>query len=191
MLLKQSYLIPRSAVALSEQTRMRALARDKAKELLAKKLVMGVEALTARAPNYPVDFLTAAQRVPVAGFPMSGWMTQPLAAPAVNYSMFADNTGAAAVPQVPTTQAWVFYGIHVLTLNDPVTQLFFLAGAAGQDRWAQFDLETLYDCLETQAYFSEPVVYGPQEFCTIQVTARLATGAGCRVVLDTFIVEPR
>lgn len=191
MLLPKSYLIPSARMALAEQYRVRADAVTKVKAMLAKKLVVGVESLTVRAPNYAFDFLTAAQRVPAAGFPMSGWMTQPLLLPQGLYSIFADNTGAALVPQVANNQAWVFYGVHVLTLNDPITQLLFMSGAQAQDRWAQFDIEVLYDCLETEGYFSDPVVYGPQEFATIQVMARLATGVGARVALDTLIAEPR
>ena len=115
----------------------------------------------------------------------------PMAVAATNYSLFADNVPAALTPQVPNNQVWVFYGVHVNTIAppSPVTQLFFNIGTSAI-RKAAFDLEKLYDQLTQNGYFTEPVVYGPQDIVTVTIRSRIATGAGAQVVLDTLVLEP-
>lgn len=183
-----SYLIPIKNLSLAEQERRRMQAVMSGRQAMVDhRIVTGgdpAKVVVDRDADYPFDFVPAATR---AG--LSGWLTQPLLAAATNYSLFADNTGAALTPQVPNNNVWVFYGVHVLTLNDPITQLFFATGVSAI-RKAAFDLEKLYDQETCDGYFTQPVVYGPQEIVTVQVRSRIATGVGCRVVLDTLIFEP-
>lgn len=177
-----SYIIPTGELSYSDQAGMRMQAVENGKRAL--KARANVVNPVDRDADYPVDFVPVATRAGLAG-----WLTMPLVAPAVNYSVFADNVPAALTPQVPNNNVWVFYGCEILTLNDPVTQLFFATGTAA-NRKAQFDLEKLYTKLETSGYFTQPVVYDPQEIVTALVRARLATGVGCRFVLFTIIIEP-
>lgn len=182
-----AYLIPISNIPLAEQQARRRDAVVAGKQALVDAAVVrGLGASIDRDADYRIDFVPAATR---AG--LMGWLSQPFAAAATVYSLLADNTGAALTPQVPNNAVWVFYGVHVLTLNDPATQLYFGVGN-NNIRKANFDLEKLYDQQETNGYFTNPMVYGPQDIVIIQLLSRIALGAavGCRVVLDTIIVEP-
>lgn len=182
-----AYLIPIGQMPLADQQARRRDAVVAGKNaLIAASVVKSLDASIDRDADYRLDFVPAATR---AG--LTGWLTQPFAAPATLYQVFADNAFAALIPQVPNNAVWVFYGVHVVTLNRPATQLYFGIGQ-NNIRKANFDLEKLYDQLETNGYFTNPQVYGPNDFVNVQVLSRIALGAavGCSLVLDTIIVEP-
>lgn len=180
-----SYVIPTSTLSLSEQVRMRQNAENLGKLTLAKALNRQPGNLIARQPYYPIDFIPAgAGRAGIAG-----WLSMPLLAIAGVYSLIADGLFAALTPQVPNNNLWIFWGVHILTLGDPVSQLRFLTGTGAIPK-QQYDLEVLYSKLETDGYFSQPMVYMPQDIVTIQVVSRIAAAVGARVVLDAFIIEP-
>jgi hypothetical protein len=189
-----SELIPIGSIALAEQFRMRQTACTRGRKLLGTKLSLPIgaemsDALVDRDCDYPNDFI-----VPTAGaaaaLGLAGWLSMPMALPATMYSLFATVVPGAVAPVVPNNQAWVFFGVHVLTLNDPITVLQFLTGRAPGIPKATFDVEKLYDRLETSGYFTQPVVYEPQEICTVNIRSRVATvGVGARVVLDCVIIE--
>ncbi len=190
-----SYIIPADRVSLAQQERLREQAVRMAIKRLARKLAIPeAQALDRRSPavivrdaDYPNDFIPVATRGGLAG-----WLSQPLAAVAGWYDLFADNAAAAITPQAPNNQAWVFYGVDIL-LNDAavesVSQLRFSVGTAANRR-AQFDLEGLYGAQTVSGYLSQPVFYDPQEIATVEILARVATTAGARVRLATFIAEP-
>lgn len=179
-----SFIVATERISLAEQKSYRAGAIQAGVRAMTNRAIVSSNQAVARDPDYNVDFIPAATN---AG--LSGWLTMPLAAVGTNYSIFANNVPAALIPIVPNNQVWVFYGIHILTLGQPIDKLFFFAGQAG-NRKAQFDLEKLYSCLTTEGLFDIPIVYYPQDYVSAQVQARLATGVGCRVVLDTLIFEP-
>ncbi|MFA5377981.1 MAG: hypothetical protein WC455_19680 [Dehalococcoidia bacterium] len=179
-----SYVIPTSTLSLSEQQRMRAAAAIKGVNTLALAINRDPKTLLERAPYYPIDFVPAATRAGLAG-----WLSMPLAAVGGTYSLMADNVPAALTPQVPNNAVWVFWGVHILTLNDPVSRLQFFTGSGAIPK-QQYDLEVLQDKLEVDGYFTQPMVYMPQDIVTISVIARVATGVGARVVLDAFVIEP-
>ena len=179
-----SFIVATERISLAEQKAYRAGAINAGKMAMVNQKIVAAGQVVARDPDYVIDFVPAATQ---AG--LTGWLTMPLAVVGTNYSVFANNVPAALVPQVPNNQVWVFYGIHILTLGQPVDKLFMFIGQAA-NRKAQFDLEKLYSCLTTEGLFDIPVVYYPQDYVTIQVQARVATGVACRVVLDTLIFEP-
>lgn len=182
-----SYLVAISQVSLADQQKQRTKAVMAGKQaLIDASVVKNFDASIDRDPDYRIDFVPAATR---AG--LVGWLSMPFAAAATVYSLLADNVPAALTPQVPNNAVWVFYGVHMLTLNDPATQLYFGVGN-NNIRKANFDLEKLYDQQETNGYFTNPVVYGPQDIVNISLLSRIALGAavGCRCVLDSVIVEP-
>jgi hypothetical protein len=180
-----SYIIPIGSISLAEQERRRSQAVIAGKKRLFKKnQVDDTDKAIDRHADYPFDFVPAATR---AG--LVGWLTMPLAVVGNAYSIFADNVPAALTPQVPNNQVWVFYGCDILTLGQPVTQLFFTTGNS-LIRKSMFDLELLYAGQETSGYFTNPVVYDPQEICGATVRARVATGAAARIVLYTIVLEP-
>ena len=182
-----SYIIPVGETALAAQAHMREVAEKKGLEALVNHAVIHkAEDGAARDADYPVDFIPAATRAGLAG-----WLSMPFAVVAALYSVFADNVPAAQTPIVLNNQVWVFYGASIIDAINPDAggELFFGIGTAN-NRKAQFDLEKLYSKLETDGYFSEPVVYAPQDIVTVQVRARLATGVGWRLQLKTLICEP-
>jgi hypothetical protein len=179
-----SYILPTNEISYAAQAQLRMQAQDQGMaRAVQMRVASSTSGLAVRDPDYPIDFVPAATR---AG--LSGWLTMPLAAAGNLYSVFADNVPAALTPQVPNNAVWVFYKATILTVGDPVSELYFLIGQAG-NRKAQFNLEILQDKLEVDGYFSEPIVYDPQDIVTVQVRARVINPAA-RVVLGAFIIEP-
>jgi len=190
-----SYCIPAERLSLAQQERLRGMADTMCRSRLAKKLVIDLSAalndqnpaVICRDADYVVDFVPAANQAGLAG-----WLTQPMLAAGGFYSVFANNLGAPLTPIVLNNQEWVFYGIDILDADaakETVTQIRFGIGAAANRR-AQFDLEGLYSGQASSGYFSQPVWYDPQEIATVQVRARIPTGAGARVRLMALIAEP-
>jgi len=190
-----SYIIPREACPLAQQERLRAGAEIQVRKRLANKLgvsraaALDVQnpAIIVRDEDYVTDFIPVATQAGLAG-----WLTMPLAAIAGMYAVFADNVPAAQTPQVPNNQAWVFYGVEIFLADWAAENVTFLQFGVGNanNRRAQFELEKLYSGPSSAGYFSQPVCYDPQEIANIQVRARLATAAGARMRLMTFIAEP-
>jgi len=190
-----SYMIPVEKLSLAQQERLRAGAERMARIRLARKLAIPEsQALDNRNPavivrdaDYVNDFVPVATSAGLAG-----WLTMPLAAVGAWYSVFANNVPAALTPQVPNNQAWVFYGVDVMLATAAAEDITFIRFGIGNaaNRRAQFDLESLYGGMSATGYFSQPVYYDPQEVTTIQVLARVATGAAARVRLMTFVAEP-
>lgn len=187
-----SYLIPTEEIALANQERLRQAATKAGMERALELKLASVgpierySGLVARDADYVTDFVPVATSAGLAG-----WLSMPLAAIGILYSIFANNVPAALTPQVPNNQVVVFYKVSVLTLAgpDPVSMLFFRTGV-GANLKAQFDLEALYGKMVSDGYFTKPVVYDPMEIITSQVEARVAIGVGCRVRLGTLIIEP-
>jgi len=185
-----AYVIPTEEMALAEQFRMRKSAIDQGKARAAELWKMSQGNLAVRHAHYVNDFLTPA--APAGGVVgLSGWLSQPFAAAAAWYNVFADAAGGAVNPVCPTNQVWVFWGVSVLTVAgpDPATALQFRIGTAANLR-SQFDLEVLYSKNIADGYFSQPVTYESPEICQVLVQARAAILVGCRVRLACFIIEP-
>lgn len=146
--------------------------------------------LKARAFDYVNDFVLPTSGA-VLALGLAGWLTVALAAVGAPYSIFANNVGAAIVPQVPQTQVWVFYKYCIpYAINFPVSYLIFTTGQQGQFRKDEFDLEPTYAKLSTDGFFSEPVVYDKAEFCGATVRARIIAPAFA-FVLQGWVIEPR
>jgi len=146
--------------------------------------------MKARAFDYVNDIVLPTSGAALA-LGLAGWLTMPLAAIGAPYSVFANNTPAAIIPQVTNTQVWVFYKYCIpYATTFPVTYLIFTAGQQGQFRKDEFDLEPTYAKLSTDGFFSEPVVYDKAEFCGATVRARIVSPA-IAFVLQGWVIEPR
>jgi len=190
-----SYVIPAENLSLANQERLRGNAERMVRIRLARKLAVPEAqaldlknpAIIARDEDYVTDFVPVATQAGLAG-----WLSMPLAAIAGMYAIFANNVPAALTPQVANNQAVVFYGAEILLADaagETVTYIQFGVGAANNRR-AQFSLEGLYGVQNATGFFSQPVVYDPQETMNIQIRARIATGVGARIRLATLIAEP-
>jgi len=205
-----SYIVQTDEVALAAQAKYREDAIKAGKE---RALALGGIA-TPGAPNpehpyngrydnlvercfdYGTDFLVPTAGAAAIAGGVSGWVTMPLVAVGLNYSVFATVpvpfVPVAVVPVVPNNQVWVFYKVSILAtgaLVDPVSYLFFFTGQS-QNRKDQFDLEPLYGKLNADGFFSKPVVYDKNDFCGASVRARVVSAVGIRVCLQGWVIEP-
>ena len=169
------YAIPTDELTVTDIRGFRAAALEAA-ELMARDRIAAGGEYIARAPQNVADF----------GCALDQWNTAALAIINTPYTVFQ----AIAAPAVGARQVIVWYKVSIYTPNVPVSLLTFQEGAAGRTTFAVLDLEQMYSKLQTDAYFSEPVLYPPNAVQLIQVTSTIATLAVCRVVLGGFIIEP-
>jgi len=94
-----------------------------------------------------------------------------------------------ADPALPVGRVAVFYKVYDADANPVVTAVRFLI--AGATTKASLFTQCLLDNkLESEAWFSEPVVYDPQDIVNIDFYGRLATGAaGEELGFGCFIIE--
>jgi hypothetical protein len=110
-------------------------------------------------------------------------LTAPLILANTWYSCFQ----AVAAPQLLNGKLLVIYGVCVTTVPIPVTYLQFLRGTNVQ---AVFDLQTQEARLAFDAFFSEPVVFDPQDIFAAQVLSNaVPLGAVAQVHLHNFLFE--
>lgn len=113
-------------------------------------------------------------------------VTAPLAVVGVAYSCFQ----AVAAPQLLINRLVVFWGVSIETVPIPASHLLFRTGGAAGNVQAMFDLQSQNTRLAYDAYFSEPIVFDPQEVFAVQVLCRIATGAAARIHLHNFLFGP-
>jgi hypothetical protein len=110
-------------------------------------------------------------------------LTAPLLLVNTWYSCFQ----AVAAPQLLVGKLLVIYGVNITTAPLPVSYLQFLRGTNVQ---AVFDLQTQSARLAFDAFFSEPVVFDPQDIFAAQVLSNTpAFGAAAAVHLHNFLFE--
>ena len=172
-----SYIIPTDELTIQEMTAMRGRAQVAAKLRASRLLNVPESSLEFRHAETVADFGCATDQ----------WNTTPLAAVNTAYSVFP---AAAGNPVLGVRRIAVFYKCGVETVPSPVSLLSFRQGAAAGTTRAVFDLEQLVNKTQVDGYFSEVVVYDPQEVLNIVVTCRIATGLLARVTLGCWIVEP-
>jgi len=108
-------------------------------------------------------------------------LTAPLAVVDTWYSCFQ----AVAAPQLLVGKLLVFFGVSIEAVPIPVSYLQFLRGTNVQ---AVFDLQTQNTRLSFNAFFSEPVVFDPQDTFAAMVLCRIVSPAS-RVHLHNFLFE--
>jgi hypothetical protein len=98
---------------------------------------------------------------------------------------------SAAVPQMLNDRILVFYKCFDLSANPLITELKFMLGAGGTSTMGLFHLEGILEVKRTpEAWFSEPIVYYPAQFMSIQVQARAAVATtGERFGFGCFVIE--
>jgi hypothetical protein len=125
--------------------------------------------------------------VDIPAIVLDQWNTAALAVVGTAYSVFQ----AVAAPVMAANRLAVFYKVGVETGPPmPVSRLTFRSGGALGNIIGMFDLEQLVNRLETDGYFSEPVIIDPTATYAVQATCRVATGVFARVQLGCFVFEP-
>lgn len=169
-------LIPAKELSLGQISEMKMRAIQTGLARAKNRLGLDPGQLVVREPQNIADF----------GAALEQWNTAALAVVGTAYSVFQ----AIAAPAVANNQVIVWVGVGVETTPIPASLLNFRQGAGGGTTYAQFDLERLVNLLEPEGYFSEPVIYEPNEVMNITVTARIATALLARVRLMGYIIEP-
>ncbi len=119
------------------------------------------------------------------GAALDGWVTAVIAAVGGVYALIA----GVAAPVMAANRLGVIYKVGVQTAPPPVSRLTFRSGGAAGNIIGIFDLEQLANRLESEGYFSEPIIIDPNITYAMQVTGILATGALARVQLGFLIFE--
>jgi len=114
------------------------------------------------------------------------WSTAALAAVGAVYSCFQ----AVAAPQMLINRLLVIWGVSIETVPIPVSYLIFRKGGAAGNVEAMFDLQPQNTRLSYDCFFSEPVVFDPQEVFAVQAVCRIATTVAARVHLHNFLFGP-
>jgi hypothetical protein len=122
----------------------------------------------------------------VAATALDTMVTAALAVVGTPYSCFQ----AIGAPQLLINRLVVFWGVSVTTVPIPVSWLIFRTGGALGNVKGMFDLQPQNGRLEFDAFYSEPVVYDPQEVFAAQVLCSLATGVAANVHLHNFLFGP-
>jgi len=118
---------------------------------------------------------------------VDAWVTAVIAAVGGVYALLA----GVAAPVMPANRLGVIYKVGVeLPVPQPVSRLILRSGGAAGNIIGVFDLEQLYNRLETEGYFSEPVIIDPNITYAMQVIGRIAAAALARVQLGFLIFEP-
>ena len=122
----------------------------------------------------------------------SGWALNYYVTPAVaGAGAWASLYGLAAAidPLLPVGRVAVFYKVYDASANPQATAVRFLLAAATTK--GNFFIQCLLDNkLEPEAWFSQPVVYDPQDTVNIDFYGRAATPAGGEELgFGCFIIE--
>jgi len=173
------FIIPTEELTLTDMKGFKASAIEAGiARAIAKTLIKNRDEAVVREAQPAADF----------GCATDAWLTTPLAVVNTQYSVFP---AAAGNPLLGPTRIAVFYKVGVNTAPNPVTLLSFREGAGAGTTYAVLNTEVLDTKMETDGYFTEPVVYDNQRVLNIVVTARVATLVAARVILGCFIIEPR
>jgi hypothetical protein len=106
-------------------------------------------------------------------------------------SVFSAGALPANAPQLATNKIAIFYKFANTSAIPLITGIRFRIGGQGSSTKASFYLQLETEAkLEPDVYFSEPVVYEPQDFIYIeaQYTAAVAAG-GQTIPFGAFIIE--
>jgi len=200
-----NYLLPVGSMSLSDQKRYRMMAVAAGIERASQKAIgniadevpgiAGVADRNARvnaimkyleAGNVPASIdIREFQPLLDGGAVVDAWVSAVIAAVGGVYAILA----GVLAPVMPANRLGVIYKVGVETAPPPVSRLTIRSGGAAGNIVGVFDLEQLVNRLETEGFFSEPVVIDPNITYAMQVTGRIAAAALARVQLGFLIFE--
>jgi len=133
--------------------------------------------------------LNVREALPLTDFP-GAWATEYYISPAIAAVGWAWASGGAAVGVLPVGRVAVFYKVADADANPAYTGVRFRIGATGASTLASFFFQLMVDNkLESDCYFSEPVVYDPQDNVFIEAYSRIAAHAAEELSFGCFIIE--
>lgn len=181
-----SYVIPTNELTLNDIRTYKADALSAGiKRAMGKGIAPGQEELVWREmyPSFDLGALVTA----AAGWALNYYVTPAAVGAGAWVSVFG--LAGATDPILPVGRVAVFYKVYDAAANPQATAVRFLLASATTK--ASFMIQELIDNkLESEAWFSQPVVYDPQDTVNIDFYGRAATPAGGEELgFGCFIIE--
>jgi len=162
---------------------------------IARALALGIartrEELVAREALPREDLGTGTPAAPATGWFSNNYQSMIIPA-AVNVWVSAFSGGAlpASVFQLARTQVAVFYKFADTMAAPVVTGVRFRVGVGGATTKAAFSIQLPTEAkLEPDVYFTEPVIYDPEDWLFIEVYPTGNAGGRETIPFGCFIVE--
>ena len=165
-----SYSVPTAELTLSDMKKYRI---DAVESGVTRALALGIartrEELVVRDLLPLTDLGTAA----------TGWLTEEYITVGAVAAGWIWAFSFAAVPQLARTKIAVFYGWADVMAVPIATGVRFRLGATGATTKAVFLPQlAIQGKMEPDVYFTEPIVYDPEDFVFIEIYTTAATPAG-------------
>jgi len=127
--------------------------------------------------------------LPVTDFP-GAYTAEAYTSPAITAVGWGWAGDGAAVGVLPVGRVAVFYKAADADPNPAFTAVRFRLGPTGATTLASFYFQLIVDNkLETDFYFSEPVVFDPNDNVMIQAYSRIAAHGAEELSFGCFIIE--
>lgn len=181
-----SYIVPTNELTLAD---IRSFRHDAVEMGISRALALGLarsrDELVVRAGLPLTDFGTAA----------TGWQIESYNNPAIAAagwgSPFQFGALPGAAPILANSKVAVFYKFADWSAAPTMTAIRFRIGATGASTKASFFFQLISGAkLEPDFYFTEPVIYDPQDTVYIEAYYAAAVGAGAEgFAFGTFVIE--
>jgi len=168
-----SYVLPARLVPAYEEKKLRIELED-----ILAKLSINAGIVTSRESLVIRDVLPAGD----LGLGNNWWLSAALVA---NTEMTFINVALG------NRRHLAFYGVSTEAAAPAISMAYFRIGATGSSTFLLANLEGLYAEQEPVGYFSEPVIYVPNETVFIRLLPRVTNAAGERIKLHALLAEPK
>jgi len=179
-----SFPIATPELSVSQLERFRTNAKLAAlKRAIDLKLATSMDELVFREANPGTDLSQPAG---------SGYTNETYLTGAAVINTWTSVYDTAVVPRLGNRQIAVFYKTYVIDANPATTAVRFRLGQTGATTLGWFFVEQILNtALVPEAWFSEPIVYNPDQFMFIEFYPMAAVpAAGERLGFGCFIAEP-
>jgi len=179
-----SYVIPTPELSVAKLEFYRNEAKKAAlKRAQDLKLATSMDELVFREANPGTDLSQPAG---------SGYTNETYLTGAAAINTWTSVYDTAGVARLGNRQIAVFYKVFVVNANPATTAVRFRLGLTGATTLGWFFVEQVINtALVPEAWFSEPVVYNPDQFMFIEFYPMAAVpAAGERLGFGCFIAEP-
>lgn len=177
-----SYAIPTKELSISRIERFKADAKNAAlKKASDLKLASSLSELTFREAAPGTDLSQPAG----AGYTNEIYITG-----AVVANTWTSVFDTAVVPTLGNRQVAVFYKVWNRTVPMTITGVRFRLGPTGATTLGWFPIEQMDNQETPELWFSEPIVYGPNERMFIECISPVAIAVGQQLGFGCFISEP-
>ena len=186
MPLEKSYAVPTNELTLTDIKAYKSAAQEAG---ITRALSLGLagtrDELVVREALPLIDMGAAA----VNGYGTEYYITDAITA--VGWALvFNTVAGAVVAPTLGATKVAVFYKVADADGDPAATAVRFQVGAGGVTTKAVFFFQLgLDNKLESDLYFSKPIVYDPQDVLFIQFYSRAAAHAAEELSFGCYVIE--